>query len=68
MLFRNELLLSMSRNRLIAGLGAATTSGVAPGVIVVDLFEMTDQQWEGFIALKLHGAEKWSWSTTEAHP
>jgi hypothetical protein len=39
---------------------------VAPGVIVVDLFEMTD--WEGFLALKLAGAEKWSWSTTEAHP
>jgi hypothetical protein len=56
----------MSRNRLIAGLGAATTSAVAPGVIVVDLFEVTDQQWEGFLALKLHGAEKWS--TTEAHP
>ena len=66
MLFRNELLLSMSRNWLIAGLGAAMTSGVAPGVIVVDLFEVTDQQWEGFLALKLHGA--WSWSTTEAHP
>ena len=58
MLFRNELLLSMSRNRLIAGLGAATTSGVAPGVIVVDLFEMTDQQREGGLALKLRGAEK----------
>ena len=48
MLFRNELWLSMPRNRLIAGLGTATTSGVAPGVIVVDLFEMTDQQWERF--------------------
>jgi hypothetical protein len=58
----------MSRNRLIAGLGAATRSGVAPGVIVVDLFEMTDQQREGGLALKLRGAEKWSWSTTEAHP
>jgi hypothetical protein len=58
----------MSRNRLIAGLGATTRSGVAPGVIVVDLFEMTDQQREGGLALKLHGAEKWSWSTTEAHP
>lgn len=68
MLFRNELWLSMPRNRLIAGLGTATTSGVAPGVIVVDLFEMTDQQWERFFALKLRGAEKWSWSTLEAHP
>ena len=68
MLFRNELLLSMSRNRLIAGLGAAMTSGVAPGGIVVDLFEMTDKQWEGFLALKLLGEEKWSWSSTEAHP
>ena len=44
------------------------TSGVAPGVIVVDLFEMTDQQREGGLALKLYVAEKWSWSTTEAHP
>jgi hypothetical protein len=67
MLFRNKLWLSMSRNRLIAGLGAATTSGT-PGVIVVDLFEMTDQQGEGGLAPKLAGAEKWSWSTTEAHP